>query len=185
MGIRYSNLSDNLEQDQLRPRMIYPQTDEHVKCPELNPKSIYEIYYEEKKLEIIKKCCKNFCVFCIFNLTDFDNLERSVENFLSIFKIKNLYIIFIVKSIECPLVGQLKKDLYDFNGVILTAEQYRILLGFFDEDKCILHIAECIENEWKPESFKEIADSPVIDWPRNRMASIIEFQINKRNIKKG
>jgi hypothetical protein len=185
MGIRYSNFSDDIRNDQLRPKMIDPQAAEHLECPEANPNNFYEIYYEGKRIELIKKCCKNFCVFCIFNLIKTDNLDLNIKLFLNSFKIKRLYIIYIVKSLECPLVGQLKGESYDVNAVILTTNQYRLLLGFLDEDKSILRISESIEDDWKPESFKEIVDFSVLEWPRERMASIIESQIKRREIKKG
>lgn len=175
MGIRYSNPSNDLEQDQLRPKIIYCHAVDHFNCPDKRPECKCKI--EDKNDYENKMCCKNACVFCIINLTKFDKSIENIEHLVNKFKIKELYIIYIVFSNSDSLFDRLNEGRYCHNAIILTAKQYILLFGVFDENDSILRIAELIENDITPKNPRTIIEPHEYSWPRNRMAHIIENRI--------
>ena len=108
MGVRYLTLAKDPRLDPLRPKNFDNNIQDHLVCP----KPIYNEFKEaflEKKTEKNEFCCKNCCLYVVFNLLSYNQQGNNISSCIELFKNKKLYFIYIAKKSESNLTGKIKE----------------------------------------------------------------------------
>ena len=183
MCIRYQTLAKDPKRDPLRPKNISNNIDDYVECSQLNPEEFKEIYNERNPINS-DFCCRNCCLYAIYNLTQSESWQDHFLPCIKLFRHKKMHVIYIVGSYKYDLAQKLNEKKFNHNGSILTEEKYNILVHASLGGKTLFESTKYIKDTYKPSDPSEKLHISVYYEMRKSMEEIIYFYLRLCNIEK-
>ena len=159
MGVRCFTSTKKPYEDTPKPKKVENDGHAHLNCPKTVPKELIDVYLQDDTDEG-HMCCNNCCVYCVFDLVKIDNLPEETDNLpedidsnIKIAKLKNLYTMLVIQDGGNRMVKKLNTEKYDKKRVILTQEQYNMLMHSRCGDggtifEAAIDIETCFIEEW-------------------------------------